>query len=98
MGNLQTCLVSFVESSGVNHEDEVAAESLFEAAAFGIKAISQEWAEEPGLVTPISVEVKAPTVRHQLTLKAVRDWAVRASRSPKERLIKERVRTLLMPS
>jgi hypothetical protein len=74
---------------------EVSAESLFEAAVLGIRAISEEWAEEPALGTKIEVEVAAPTVTHEITFKQLRDWLNGTCRSPKDRLKKGRLKSLL---
>src|SRR5258708_2919587 len=37
VGNARTCVVSFVDSTGIRHSIEVAAESLYEAAALAVK-------------------------------------------------------------
>jgi hypothetical protein len=37
--------------------------SLYEAALFGVKAISETWAEQPEMTTPISVSI-VPVVYH----------------------------------
>jgi hypothetical protein len=42
---------SVIIHSGVSHTAEVSAESLFEAAVLGVKAISQEWGQKPALMT-----------------------------------------------
>jgi hypothetical protein len=34
--NARTCVVSFIESAGIRHSIEVAAESLYEAAALAV--------------------------------------------------------------
>lgn len=95
MATLQTCTVSFAGSSGVRHIAEVSAETLFEAAVLGVKAISQQWGEEPGVGTRIEVQVKSPAVRHEVTLAGIRQWLGGTSRSPKEALLRERLRSLL---
>jgi hypothetical protein len=58
---VRICRVSFTTTSGIRHSAEIQADSLYEAAVEGIKAISHQWGEHPGLVTPIAIEVKAPT-------------------------------------
>jgi hypothetical protein len=78
----------------VRHAAEVSAESLFEAAVLGVRAISEEWAEEPALGSKIEIEVSAPAVTHEVTLKQLRDWLNGTCRSPKDRLAKERLRSL----
>jgi hypothetical protein len=95
VGNLRTCAVSFRDHSGASHTAEVNAESLFEAAVLGVKAISQEWGQEPALMTSIRVEVKGPAVSHEVTFKDVQGWLNGVCRSPKERAVKERLKAIL---
>ena len=75
---------------------EIQADSLYEAAVEGIKAISQQWGEQPGLITPIAVEVKGPTITHELTSKQIRHWLDGGSNSPKDMVTKNRLRQRLM--
>ena len=71
------------------------ADSLYEAAAEGIKAISQQWGEQPAPVTPIAAEVKAPTITHELTFKQIQQWLGSGCNSPKDRVTKDRFRKRL---
>lgn len=89
------CRVWFTDSSGVRHLAEVQAESMYEAAVEGVSMIASQWGEQPGLITPITVEVKAPAVQHQLTLKQIRQWLESTCHSPKEKVTKERLRQRL---
>ena len=66
-----------------------------EAAVLGIRAISEEWSEEPGLATRIEVQVKAPAVTHEVTFKQLRDWLDGTCKSPKDRIVKDRLKSLL---
>jgi hypothetical protein len=95
VGNLKLCSVSFLDSNGIKHTAEVTAESLFEAAVLGIAAISQEWAEEPALMTSIQVEAVSPAVRHEVTVKQIRQWLNSNCTSPRERVMKERLKGLI---
>jgi hypothetical protein len=74
----------------------VTAESLYEAAVLGIKAISEQWAQEPAAMTRLEVEVKAPPVRHEITVRQVRQWLDGTCASPKERVLKERLKAMLI--
>jgi hypothetical protein len=94
MGTARLCSVSFRDHSGVQHHAQVTAESLYEAAVLGIHVISQEWAEEPGPMTAIEVQVQLPTVRHEVTWKQVREWLTATCKTPKERALKERLKVL----
>jgi hypothetical protein len=95
VGNLRSCTVAFTDSTGVRHTAEVTAESLYEAAALGIKAISEQWASEPGLMTSISVEVRAPAVSHEVTLRQLRQWVDGTCTGPREALLKQRLKAVL---
>lgn len=95
MGQIRTCAVSFLDPSGIRHSTEVTAETLYEAAVLGIRAISQEWGIEPAQLTPIEIEVRAPATLHSVTLRHIRQWLDGASRSPKERVLRDRLREML---
>ena len=95
MGNACKCLVSFEDSEGIRHTAEVTAETLYEAAALGIRAISLQSAEEPRLRTLIAVEVKAPAVRHEMTFQALKEWMDKRSGTPKEMAQRWRLKSLL---
>jgi hypothetical protein len=49
---------------------------------------------DPGEVRPIDVEVRK-SVTHTLNLRRVQEWLQGASRSPKEKATKERLKALL---
>jgi hypothetical protein len=66
---------------------------LYEAASCGLKAISETWAEQPGVNTPISVSI-VPVV-HQVTLRQIKTWVERGSRSPKDMAQRYRLKELL---
>ena len=93
--NVRIRRVSFTTTSGFRHSAEIQADSLYEATVEGIKAISQEWGEQPGPATPIAVEVKAPTIIHELTLKQIQQWLESGCNSPKEKVTKDRLRKRL---
>src|SRR2546426_6073820 len=59
----RTCVVSFVDSGGIRHSIEVAAESLYEAAALAVKEFRRRpWTDgiEPGALTQLQVSIKSP--------------------------------------
>jgi hypothetical protein len=73
--NARTCVVSFVDSGGIRHSVEVAAESLYEAAALAVREFRRHpWTDgmEPGAVTRFAVSVKAPATTHEVSHPA--DW------------------------
>jgi len=96
--NARTCTVSFVDSAGIRHSIEVAAESLYEAAALAIKTFRQHpWTDgiEPGTMTKLEVNIKAPVTTHEVSIRQLEKWAARTPRSPSETMLKSRVRALL---
>ena len=96
--NVCTCLVSFVDSEGIEHTAEVAARSLFEAAA---RALGEFRGcgmvrSQPGPTTRIRVTVKAPTTRHELTMARLESWLGSHGRTPAEQALKSELRQLLL--
>jgi hypothetical protein len=98
VGNARTCIVSFVDSEGIRHSIEVAAESLYEAAALAVREFRRHrWTDgmEPGAMTHLAVSVKSPAVTHEVTIRQLERWAGGGAKSPREILLKSRVRELL---
>jgi hypothetical protein len=89
----RTCRVSFVDGKGTRHTAEVVADSLFEAALSGLKAISEGWGEEPDLGTAISVSIVPP--EHIVTLRQIRTWIEKGSGTPKDMALRHRLKDLL---
>lgn len=94
----RSCIVSFSDSEGIRHSVVVTADTLYAAVALGVRAFREQGllAEcHVGTATEISVEVRAPSERHTISLGRLERWIEDAGRGPKERLAKERVRDLL---
>lgn len=92
-GSMAFCVVSYLDTSGIRHTVELEADGLYEAVVLGVAAL-REHDCDPGDVAQIEVEVRK-SVRHSLTLRRVREWLSGASKSPKEAVLKERLRELL---
>jgi hypothetical protein len=90
---MAACIVSFVDLEGIRHSVEVEAEGLYEASVLGICAFRKHELE-PGAMTKLEVEVRS-SVTHTLTVTKVRDWLQRGVRSPREAVLKERLRGLI---
>lgn len=90
---MAACIVSFLDLDGVRHSVEVQADGLYEAAVLGLCAFRKHDLE-PGGLAQLDVEVRS-SITHSLTVKKVRDWLQRGVRTPKEAVLKERLRTLL---
>ena len=90
---MASCLVSYLDTSGIRHTVEVEAESLYEAVVLGVQAF-REHDCDPGAVRPIDVEMRK-SITHTLTLSRVQRWLDGACKSPKEKVTKERLKALL---
>jgi len=91
----RTCTVSVRDNRGVFHAVDVVAESVFEAAALALDVLRKDtWTDPIGASTPLQVEVREPVTKHTVTLLQIQRW-VEGSASPKERIQKNRIRTLL---
>jgi hypothetical protein len=88
------CKVSFTDPDGIVHSAQVQAESLYEAAALGIRAFRQHGGGL-GPASRLEVEVSGRSVTHTLTVRKLEEWVSGACRSPDEKLAKERLKTLL---
>lgn len=90
---MAACIVSFVDLDGIRHSVEVEADGLYEASVLGLCAFRKHELE-PGGLTQLEVEVRS-SVTHTLSVTTVREWLQRGVRTPKEAVLKERLRTLL---
>jgi hypothetical protein len=86
-------IVSFMDLDGIRHSVEVEAEGLYEASVLGLCAFRKHDLQ-PGGLTQLEVEVRS-SVKHTLTVTKVREWLQRGVRTPKEAVLKERLRTLI---
>ncbi len=94
----RVCIVSFKDWSGMEHAVEVSAETLYEAAALGLKEFrASEFAEEtaPGVATRVTVTVKQEEARHEVGVRQLEEWIAGAGKSPREQALKRRLREAL---
>ncbi len=87
------CIVSYLDISGVRHAVEVNAESLFEAAVLALRTFKQHNCEPTGL-SKLEIEIRS-SVMHTIPVSKVHTWLTAGARSPKEAVMKERLRALL---
>jgi len=88
------CMVSFVDLDGIRHSIEVEADGLYEAGTLGLAGFRKHNLQ-PGAMTTLEVEVRS-SVTHALTVKKIHEWLQRGVRTPKEAVLKERLRALLI--
>lgn len=89
------CVVSFLDTDGLRHSVEVEAEGLYEAAVLGLAAFKKHDIElsANGLHT-LDVEVRS-SITHSVPVRKVYQWLQQGVRTPKEAVLKERLRGLL---
>jgi hypothetical protein len=90
---MATCVVSYVDTSGIRHSVEVEADSMYEAAVLGIKVFRQHDCE-PREGNRLEVEVRSSVV-HTLTMRKIHDWLNGGAKTPKEAVVKERLRGMI---
>lgn len=90
---MATCIVSFLDLDGLRHSVEVEAESLYEAAALAVRTFRQHNCA-PGPITKLDVEIRS-SVTHTITLEKVQSWLDTGPRSPREFVLKQRLKELL---
>ena len=86
------CIVSFVDTEGFRHTVEVQAESLFEAGVLAIRAFKEHGCP-PGYASEFEVEIRSP-VKHIVTAKRIQEWLEGGAKSPKEAVMKERLKQI----
>lgn len=90
---MSACIVSFVDLDGVRHSVDVQADGLYEAAILGL-AVFKKHNCQPGALTQLEVEVRS-SIMHTVTVSKVQQWLQRGVRTPKEAILKERLRAML---
>lgn len=90
---MASCVVSYLDTEGLRHTVEVQAESLYEAAALALRTFRQHNCE-PGAMGKLEVEIRSSVI-HTVTVQRLQDWLDGGARSPREAVMKERLRSLL---
>ncbi len=90
---MAACSVSYLDTEGLRHTVEVQAESLYEAAVLAMRTFKEHHCE-PGPISKLEVEIRS-SVTHTVTPKKIHEWLNGGSKTPKEAVMKERLRGLL---
>ena len=90
---MAACVVSFLDFDGVRHSVEVTADGLYEASVLALAAFRKHDLQ-PGAMTQLNIEVRS-SITHTVAVKQVHDWLQRGVRTPKEAVLKERLRSML---
>ena len=92
----KTCTVTVTVVRGSRHSVEILAESLFEAAALGLKLLRDDgWVEKLGPATRLEIQAKTPAVRHEVTVQQMQRWLEGSSISPNEMVRKAKLKAML---
>jgi len=90
------CRVTFRDLEGVRHTVEVAAESVYEASALALSALSKhEWIENIGPGTRLDIQIVEPNVTHTLYVAQLHTWLAGPAANPTEMLRKKKLKELL---
>lgn len=96
MASAKSCTVSFKAPSGITHSVDVAAHSLYEAAAMGVAALKKDgWVEGLGPATRLVVRVRETGGTHAVTVQQLKRWLEGVSTSPAEVLRRAQLKKLL---
>ncbi len=90
---MASCVVSYLDISGIRHTVEIEADSLYEAAALALHTFRQHNCE-PGVMGKLEVEIRS-SVTHTLTVERLETWLKGGAKNPKEAVLKDRLRSLL---
>ena len=88
---VRRCTVSFTDACGCRHETEVFAETVFEAAAVGIRAVREQEVLDDDSALDVCVEVHT-TTRHRVAWAKVLRWLESNTPDPKQQARKARLR------
>ena len=91
---VRACTASFTDHEGIRHAVTVQAETLYEAVALAVRAF-REHDCVPGPASQMEIEARSPAVTHSVRMSKVHKWLNGASRSPNEKLVKERLKGMM---
>ena len=91
------CIVSFTDPEGMTHSVEVAADSLFQAAALGVAELCRGEFTAAGIgpATNLRVAIKAPATVHEVRFSRLESWLQSHGKSPNEQALKADLRARL---
>ena len=90
---MASCVISYLDTEGLRHTVEVQAQSLYEAAVLAIRTFRDHDCE-PGPASNLEVEIRTSVV-HSVTPRRVHEWLNGGAKTPKEAVIKEKLRRLI---
>ena len=91
---MKLCVVSYIDPGGIRHSAEVQADSMYEAAAAALESFRQQDCS-PGSSSELEVQVRT-AVTHTLSVKKLEDWANQSAASPRDTLLKKRIKAAMI--
>ncbi|MEO8129755.1 MAG: hypothetical protein ABI822_21825 [Bryobacteraceae bacterium] len=79
----------------MTHSVNVTALSLLEAIGLAVAAFKESGIQAPGHMTIFTVTACQPETEHKVPMRKLEDWLSGSGRSPKEQLVKQRIKGLL---
>ena len=89
--------MSFTDSEGITHTAQVAASTLYEAAALAVAEFRKCGLADgmPGTGTRFTIAVHGPSMMHELPMRKLAAWLGSGGKSPHEQALKVRLREML---
>jgi hypothetical protein len=92
----KTCRVSFRDVDCIRHQAEIQADTLYEAAALGLKALKKsDWIDVIGPGTRIDIQVLQPPVEHFMMYAQLMRWLDGGAKNPADAVRKKKLKELL---
>jgi hypothetical protein len=93
----KACTVVVHDLNDTAHQLDVTAETLYEAVAQALATVrGHDWVGDIGRgLTEVTVKVRNPEVTHIVKIQDFENWLNRGCKSPKETVLKERLRHML---
>lgn len=88
------CTVVMIDPAGVRRSVQVTAETLFEAAAIALHAFKNDGFTD-FVANVFEIEIREPSVKHQVSIGQVRQWLGASVSDPRERLRREKLKRLV---
>ena len=94
--SLRACTVGFKAATGISHSVEVHAETLMEAAGYGLALLKRDgWIEGLGPRTTLEITVREPSTQHLVTVLEFTKWLARTTGTPADSLRRAKIKKLM---
>jgi hypothetical protein len=94
---VRTCVVSYEDARGIRHGVEVEAESVYEAAVLGIRALREDpWLEPIGTTTMMEIALAHSEAKHAVSVQQIENWLARPAANMREASKKAKLKMVLV--